>query len=85
MNLDWRRRAVRWAKVSGVLLILFGFFSIVPIWPWWPSCYGKPIVGDYRDIYVDEFVRWLAEGEVYHWRFGDLVLLRLLPLFDGQT
>jgi hypothetical protein len=82
-SIGWRAKALRWAKVSGVLLILFGFFSTVPIWPWWPSCDGKPIVGDYRDIYVEEFVRWLAEDEVYYWRFGDVVLLRLLPLFDG--
>lgn len=38
--------------------------------------------GDLRDVYVDEFTGWLREENVYYWRFGDLILLRVLPWFD---
>jgi hypothetical protein len=82
-TIGWRRRVVRWANVGAAVLAAVVFLSTVPVCPWVPTCGGRPIIGDYRDIYVDEFVRWLAEGEVYYWRFGDVVLLRLLPLFDG--
>jgi hypothetical protein len=56
----------------------------VPVWPWWPTCSGKLITGDYRDIYVDKFARWLGSLNVYYWRSGDLVLVRPLPWLDGD-
>jgi hypothetical protein len=83
-NLGWRHRVVRWTKVGGTLLTLFVFFSVVPAWPWWPTCGGKLITGDYRDVYVDEFARFLAREDVYYWRSGDLVLVRALPWLDGN-
>jgi hypothetical protein len=69
--------------VAAAVLAAVVLFATVPLWPWWPTCGGKPIIGDYRDIYVDEFTGSLAQGDIYFWRFDDVVLLRLLPAFDG--
>jgi hypothetical protein len=83
-NLGWRCRVLCWTKIGAALLTLFVFLSIVPVWPWWPTCGGKLITGDYRDIYVDEFARFLAREDVYYWRFGDLVVVRLVSWLDGN-
>jgi hypothetical protein len=83
-TVGWRRRVRRWSKVGAAVLAAVVFFSTVPVWPWWPACGGQPITGDYRDIYVDEFARSLTREGVYYWRFGDLVLIRLLPWLDGN-
>jgi hypothetical protein len=80
----WRHRVVRWSKVSVGLWIAFIFFSTVPVIPWRPSCGGKLIIGDYRDIYVGEFAKALTRDNVYYWRFEDLLLVRLLPWLDGD-
>jgi hypothetical protein len=83
-TIGWRAKALRWAKLGAALLTLFVFFSIIPVWPWWPTCGGELITGDYRDVYVDEFARYLAREGVYYWRFGNLVLVRVLPWLDGN-
>jgi hypothetical protein len=83
-TVGWRPKALRWAKAGAALLTLFIFFSIVPVWPWWPTCGGKLITGDYRDIYVDGFANALTRDNVYYWRSGDLVLVRVLPWLDGD-
>jgi hypothetical protein len=83
-TIGWRAKTLRWAKVGAALQTLLVFFSVVPAWPRWPTCGGKPITGDYRDIYVDEFARWLDSLNVYYWRSGDLVLVRALPWLDGD-
>lgn len=80
----WRHRALRWAKVGAALLVAAAFFSTVPVWPWRPTCGGRLIIGDYRDIYVDEFASWLDSFNVYHWRFGDVIVVRALPWLDGD-
>jgi hypothetical protein len=53
-TIGWRAKALRWAKLGAALLTLFVFFSIIPVWPWWPTCGGELITRDYRDVYVDE-------------------------------
>lgn len=77
----WRGRA-RWlGSVALVLLVL----AVVPLWPWRPACRCKTVWwGDLRNIYVHEFTYSLEHENVYYWRFGDLVLLRVLPWFDGN-
>jgi hypothetical protein len=82
-TVGWLRRVVRWAKLAGAVLAAIVLFSTVPLWPWWPTCGGRLITGDYPDVYVDEFTDSLAQGDIYFWRFGDVVLLRVLPAFDG--
>jgi hypothetical protein len=83
-SIGCRPKALRWAKVGAALLTLLVFLSIVPVWPWWPTCAGKLIFGDYRDIYVDRFAKALTRDNVYYWRSGDLVLVRMLPWLDGD-
>jgi hypothetical protein len=79
----WQQSGVRWAKLGAASLTTVVFLSMVPVWPWLPTCGGTPIIGDYRDIYVDRFAKWLADGDVYYWRIGDIILLRPFPWFDG--
>jgi hypothetical protein len=59
--------------------------AVVPLWPWRPTCRCDTVwQGDLRDVYVDEFTDMLDRSHVYYWRFGDLVLLRAIPWFDGD-
>jgi hypothetical protein len=81
---SWQSCIVRRLKLGVGLLTLFAFLSVVPVWPWWPTCGGKLITGDYRDVYVDRFAKALNRDNVYYWRSGDLVLARLLPWLDGD-
>jgi hypothetical protein len=76
-----------WPKRGPILTALALFlvlFSTVPTYRWIPDCGGEPVEGDYRDIYVDLFVRWLDQTGVYYWRFGDVVLIRELGWGDGD-
>jgi hypothetical protein len=65
------------------LLVVLVVLAIVPLWPWRPACRCATVwQGDLRDVYVDQFAGWLRQENVYHWRFGDLILLRVLPWLD---
>lgn len=62
-----------------VLLVL----ATVPLMPWRPACRCPTVwTGDLRNIYVDEVAEALADRHIYFWRFGDLILLRVLPWLD---
>ena len=63
---------------------LFAWATLVPIVPWQARCYEEPVPGPYRPIFVEEVAAWLARQDVYHWRWDGVILLRILPLFDGN-
>lgn len=66
---------------AAVLLVL----ATVPLMPWRPACRCPTVwEGDLRDVYVDQFAYWLGQENVYYWRVGDLILLRVLPWLDRQ-
>lgn len=64
---------------AGTCLLL----SAIPVMPWRASCYTEPVPGPYRPIFLKNVSEWLAGNDVYYWRLGDLILLRLVPIFDG--
>ena len=76
-GLSWRLRLLVGSLVTLLLL------ALVPLWPWRPTCrcHTAP-EGDLRDAYVDAFAAFMRQEHVYHWRFGDLILIRVLPWFD---
>jgi hypothetical protein len=64
--------------------LLFALLTLVPIVPWQATCFEEPVPGPYRPIFVTSVSDWFSRRNVYHWRFGDLLLLRVVPLFDGD-
>lgn len=66
------------------VVALFALLTLVPLVPWRARCYEVPVPGPYRPIFVDEVAAWLAQENVYYWRINDLILPRVLPLFDGN-
>lgn len=51
--------------------------------PWRPACRCPTVwTGDLRNVYVDQVAYWLHRDNIYFWRFGDLILLRVLPWLD---
>lgn len=82
MRPGWLRS--RWAIALAVLMTLFLFLAVIPIVPWQARCYEEPVPGPYRPIFLDSVTSWLSRQDVYYWRIGDTILLRALPLFDGN-
>ena len=77
VGLSWQRRLLL-ASVATLLVL-----ALVPLWPWRPTCrcHTAP-EGDLRDIHVDAVTAFMRQEHVYHWRFGDLILIHVLPWFD---
>lgn len=68
---------LRLALISLMVLVVL---ATVPLMPWRPACRCPTVwSGDLRDIYVDQFTEFLGEENVYYWRFGDVVMIRVLP------
>jgi hypothetical protein len=65
-------------------LTLFLLVTVVPVVPWQARCYEEPVPGPYRPIFLREVTEWLSQEDVYFWRFGGIIMLRLAPLFDGN-
>lgn len=63
---------------------MFALLTLVPGVPWRATCYEEPVPGPYRPIFVTLVSDWLSRRSVYHWRVGDRLLLRVVPLFDGD-
>jgi hypothetical protein len=73
-----------WLIALAVLAALFSFLTVIPIMPWQARCYEEPVQGPYRPIFLKEVSSWLSRQDVYHWRIGDTIFLRIFPLFDGN-
>lgn len=82
MRPGWLRS--RWAIALAVLATLFLFLAVIPIVPWQARCYEEQVPGPYRPIFLKWVTTWLSLQNVYYWRLGDTILLRVLPLFDGN-
>lgn len=82
-------RLSRWVRSGwGSTLLLaatvFCLLTVVPIMPWQARCYEEPVPGPYQPIFLDEVTAWLSQTDVYYWRINNIILLRILPLFDGH-
>lgn len=81
----WTRRLrSRWTIALASLAALFSLLILVPIVPWQAQCYEEPVPDPYRPIFLKGVTSWLSRQNVYYWRIGDTILLRVLPLFDGN-
>lgn len=73
---------LRLALISLLALVVL---ATVPLMPWRPACRCSTVwSGNLRDIYVDQVVKFLKQENVYYWRFGDVVMIRVLPWLDGN-
>ena len=84
MTTSARRRRLRGIITLLAVAATFTLLTLVPIVPWQARCYEEVVPGPYRPIFVDEVSAWLARQDVYHWRIGGIILLRVLPLLDGN-
>jgi len=85
MSVVSRIRWKRAAKLLGGLALVLLTLSVVPLWPWRPTCRCETLwTGDLRDAYVDFVSEALDNSGIYHWRFGDIILLRPFPGLDGH-
>lgn len=76
------------------LLVAVGSLAVVtvaPIQVYKPSCgrpyplVGRPkISGPLRPAYVDMFTRLMRQEGFRYWRLGDMVLVPMSPVFDGN-
>ena len=73
-----------WFGVPATAAWLLVLATLVPIVPWQARCYDEPVAGPYRPIFLAQVMAWLSLTDVYYWRFGDRILLRALPVFDGE-
>lgn len=73
-----------WLVALAFLAALFSFLTVIPIMPWQARCYEERTPGPYRPIFLREVTAALSQDNIYHWRIGDAILLRVVPLFDGK-
>ena len=80
----------RWPKLSVTALAVV-FLSVVPVWPFYPTCDIRPPSSDTERLYVrmsDEYRYLVKYGfhmlGVYYWDIGGILLIRFLPFLDGN-
>jgi hypothetical protein len=79
---SWLRS--RWAAALAILAALFFLLTVIPVVPWQARCYEEPVPEPYRPIFLKRVTAWLSQDDIYYWRIGDVILLRVVPLFDGK-
>jgi hypothetical protein len=62
---------------------LFALLTIVPVVPWQARCYEEPVPGPYRPIFVETVATSFAKQNVFFWRIGNTLFVRVFSLFDG--
>jgi hypothetical protein len=77
------RRRRSWLIATLTAVVLFSLMTLVPVMPWHATCYEEPVPGPYRPIFLKLVTLSLWRQSVYYWRVDDIILLRLLPIFDG--
>jgi hypothetical protein len=80
----------RWPKFTVTALAVV-FLSVVPVWPFFPTCDIRPPSSDTERLYVrmsDEYRSLVKNGfnafGVYYWDIGGILLIRFLPFLDGE-
>lgn len=62
---------------------MFSLLTLTPVMPWQAACYQEPTPGPYRPVFVDRVASSFFRQGAYYWWLDDLILLRLVPVFDG--
>ena len=75
----------RRGALASLIGLTFLLLTVVPLMPYQAECFDETVPGPYRKVYVDNVAYWFRNIHIYYWRFGNTILLRVLPIFDGNA